>query len=125
MHAERVLICLEVHFGGQLVEYERNMVRARHGEEQSAGLWRIEMANAHAHAAAEQEAAVARCRFLAAARAHAENRCERLEEDFVRERDRAAVAEHAFADLGRQLREEHFNGLVNFKTIGAWQSGRA
>ena len=48
--------------------------------------------------AVEQEAAVARCRFLAAAaldnaRAHAENRCEQLEEGFVRERDRAAVAE--------------------------------
>ena len=46
------------------------------------------MANAHAHTAAEQEAAVARCRFLAAAaldnaRVHAENRCERLEEGFV------------------------------------------
>ena len=79
MHAERALICLEEHFGSQLVEYERNMAQARHDEEQSAGLWRIEMANAHAQAAAEQEAAVARCRFLAAAaldnaRAHAENR---------------------------------------------------
>ena len=30
MHAERVLICLEERFGSQLVEYERNMVRARH-----------------------------------------------------------------------------------------------
>ena len=111
MHAERALICLEEHFGSQLVEYERNMVRAPHDEEQSARLWRIEMANAHAQAAAEYEAAVVRCRFLAAAaldnaRAHAENRCERLEEDFVRERDRAAVAELAFADLGVQLREE-------------------
>ena len=82
MHTERALICLEEHFGSQLVEYERNMVRARYGEEQSAGLWRIEMANAHAQPAAEQEAAVARCRFLAAAaldnaRVHAENRCER------------------------------------------------
>ena len=67
MHAERALICLEEHFGSQLVKYERNMVRARHDEEQSTGLWRTEMANAHAHAAAEQEAAVARYRFLAAA----------------------------------------------------------
>ena len=88
MHSERALICLEDHFGSQLVEYERNMVRTRHGEEQSAGLWRTEMANTHAHAAAEQEAAVARCRSLAAAafdnaRPHAENRCERLEESFV------------------------------------------
>ena len=86
-------------------------MRARHGEEQSAGLWRIEMANAHAQAAAEQEAAVARCRFLAAAaldnaRVHAENRCERLEEGFVRERDRAAVAALVLADRGAQLREE-------------------
>ena len=28
MHAERALICLEEHLGSQLVEYERNMVRA-------------------------------------------------------------------------------------------------
>ena len=59
MRGERVLICLEERFGSQLVEYEWNMVRARYGEEQSAGLWRIEMANAHAHAASKQEAAVA------------------------------------------------------------------
>ena len=68
------------------------MVRARHDEEQSAGLWRIEMANAHAQAAAGHHAALARCRFLAAAaldnaRDHAEHCCERLEEGFVRERD--------------------------------------
>ena len=102
MHAERALICLEVHFGGQLVEYERNMVRARHSEEQSAGLWRIEIANPHAHAAAEQEGAEVRCRFLAAAaldnvRVHAEHRCERLEEGFIRDRDRTAVAELVLA----------------------------
>ena len=106
MHAERAL-----HFGSQLVEYERNMVRARHDEEQSVGLWRIEMANALAQAAAEHEAAVARCRFLVAAaldnaRVHAENRCERLEEGSTRERDRAAVAELVLADRGVLLREE-------------------
>ena len=94
MHAERALICLEERFGSQLVEYERNMLLAGHGEEESAGLWRIEMA-----------------KFLAAAaldngRAHAENRYERLEEGFVRERDRAAVADAVLADLGVQLREE-------------------
>ena len=102
---------MEEHLGSQLVEYERNMVRARHGEEQSAGLRRIEMANARAQAATKQEAAVARCRSSAAAAldnaiAHAENRCERLEEDFVRERDRAAIADLVLADLGAQLREE-------------------
>ena len=111
MHAERALLFLEEHFGSQLVEYERNMVRARHDEEQFAGLWRIEMANAHAQAAAEQDAAVDRCRLLAAAAfddvsAHAENRCERLEEGFVRERDCSAVADVVLADLGVQLREE-------------------
>ena len=63
------------------------------------------MASARAQAAAEQEAAVARCRSSAAAAldnvgAHAENRCERLEEGFVRERDRAAVAELVLADWG-------------------------
>ena len=111
MHAERALICLEEHFGSQLVEFERNMVRARHGEEQSAGLRRIEMANAHAQATAEQEAAVARCRFLAAAALdnalfHAEHCCERLEEGFIRERDCAAVDELVFAEKGVLLREE-------------------
>ena len=69
------------------------------------------MANAHAQATAEQEAAVARCRFLAAAaldnaRVHAEHCCERLEEGFIRERDRAAVAELVLADRGVLLREE-------------------
>ena len=81
IRAERVLVRLEEHFGSQLVKHERNMVRARHGDEQSAGLWRMKMANAHEQAAAEQEAAVGRCRFSAAAaldnaRVHAENRCE-------------------------------------------------
>ena len=52
------------------------------------------MANARAQAAAEH------------ARANAENRCERLEEGFVRERDRAAVAELVLADWRAQLREE-------------------
>ena len=79
-------------------------VRARH-EEHSAGLRRIEMANARAQAAKEEEAAVACCRSSAAAaldtaRAHAENRCERLEEGFIRERDRAAVAELVLSDQG-------------------------
>ena len=50
------------------------------------------------------------CEMFAAAldnaRAHAENRCERLEEGFVRERDRAAVAELVLADMGVLLREE-------------------
>ena len=65
----------------------------------------------YVQAAAEQEAAVARCRSSVAAaldnsRAHAENRCERLEEGFVRERDRVAVAELALADWEAQLWEE-------------------
>ena len=60
---------------------QEELVRARHGEEQSTGLRRLELANARAQAAAEQETAVARCRSSAAAaldnaRAHAENRCE-------------------------------------------------
>ena len=54
---------------------------------------------------------MARCRFLAAAvldnaRVHSENRCERLEEGFIRERDCSAVADVVLADLGVQLREE-------------------
>ena len=78
-------------------------MRARHSEKYSVGLWKIEMANARAQAATEQEVAVARCRSSAAAaldnaRVHAENRCERLEEGFVRERDRAAVSELVLAD---------------------------
>ena len=105
--AHRELISAEGSSAYRQARVQEELVRARHGEEQSAGLWRIEMANAHAQAAAEQEAAVARCRFLAAAaldneRAHAENRCELLEEGFVRERDRAAVLAHK----GAQLREE-------------------
>ena len=122
IRAELVLVRLEEHFGCQLVEHERNMVRARHGDEQFAGLWRMKMANAHAHAAAEQEAAVARCRFLAAAalddaRAHAENRCERLEEDFVRERDSAAVADLVLAGRGAQLRGEAHRELISIEVF--------
>ena len=54
---------------------------------------------------------MALCRSSAAAaldnaRAHAENHCERFEEGFVRERDRAAVADLVLADMGAQLREE-------------------
>ena len=75
--AHRELISVEGSSAYRQARVQEELVRARHGEEQSAGLWRIEMANAHAQAAAEQEAAVARCRFLAAAaldnaRAHAE-----------------------------------------------------
>ena len=40
------------------------------------------------------------------ASAHAENRCERLEEGFVRERDCSAVADVVLADLGVQLWEK-------------------
>ena len=109
--AHRELISVKGSSAYRQARVQEELVRARHGEEQFAGLWRIEMANAHAQAAAEQEAAVAHCRFLAAAaldnaRAHAENRCERLEEGFVRERDLAAVAELVLADRGAQLREE-------------------
>ena len=109
--AHRELISVDGSSAYRQARVQEELVRARHGEEQSAGLWRTERANAHAQAAAEQEAAVARCRFLAAAaldnaRAHAENRCERIEEGFIRERDRAAVAELALADRGAQLREE-------------------
>ena len=51
-----------------------------------------------AQAVAEEEAVVARCESLTAAAlentcAGADNRCERLEDGFIRERDRAAVAE--------------------------------
>ena len=86
-------------------------MQARHGEEYSVGLWKTAVANARAQAAAEQEVAVARCRSSAAvaldnARARAENHCERLEEGFVLERDRAAVADLVLADMGAQLRDE-------------------
>ena len=67
-----------------------------------------------------QDAALARCRFLAAAaldnaRVHAENRCERLEDGFVRERDRAAAAELVLADGGAQLREEARRELISIE----------
>ena len=92
----RKLISVEGSSAYRQARVQEELVRARHGEEQSAGLWRIEMANAHALAAAA----------LDNARAHAENRCERPEEGFVRERDRASVAELVLADRGSQLREE-------------------
>ena len=78
--AHRELISVEGSSAYRQARVQEELVRARHGEEHFAGLWRIEMANAHAQATAEQEAAVARCRFLAAsaldnARVHAEKRC--------------------------------------------------
>ena len=108
--AHRELISVEGSSASRQARVQEEL-RARHGEEHSAGLWKIEMANARAQAATEQEAAVARCRSSAAAaldnaRAHAGNHCERLEEGFVRERDRAAVADLVLADMGAQLREE-------------------
>ena len=109
--AHRELISVEGSSTSRQARVQEELVRARHSEEYSVGLWKIEMANARAQAATEQEVAVARCRSSAAAgldnaRVHAENRCERLEEGFVRERDRAAVAELVLADRGAQLREE-------------------
>ena len=49
------------------------------------------------------------------ARAHTKKRCERLEEGFVRERDRAAVAELVLADQGAQLREEAHRELISIE----------
>ena len=108
--AHRELISVEGSSASQ-ARVQEELARARHGEEDSTGLWKTEMANARAQAATEQEAAVARCRSSAAAaldnaRAHAENHCERLEEGFVRERDRAAVTDLVLSDMGAQLREE-------------------
>ena len=109
--AHRGLISVEGSSASRQARVQEELVRARHGEEHSVGMWKTEMTNARAQAAAEHEAAVARCRSSSAAaldnaRDHAENRCERLEEGFVRERDRAAVAELVLTDQGAQLREE-------------------
>ena len=41
--------------------------------------------------------------------------CERLEEGFVRERDRAAAAELVLADGGAQLREEAHRELISIE----------
>ena len=88
--AHRELISVEGSSASRQARVQEELARARHGEEHSTGLWRIELANARAQAATEQEAAVARCRSSGAAtlvdvRAHAESRCEQLEEGFVRE----------------------------------------
>ena len=109
--AHRELISVERSSASRHARVQEELVRARHGEEYSVGLWKTEMANARAQAATEQEIAVARCRSSAAAaldnaRAHAENRCERLEESFACERDRAAVADLVLADMAAQLRDE-------------------
>ena len=109
--AHRELISVEGSSASRQARVQEELVRARHGEEYSVGLSKTEMANARAQAATEQEVAVARCRSSAAAalgnaRAHAENHCERLEEGFARERDRAAVADLVLADMAAQLRDE-------------------
>ena len=107
----RELISVEGSSASRQARVQEELTRARHGEEYSVGLWKTEMANARAQAATEQEVAVARCRSSAAAaldnaRAHAENHCERLEEGFTRERDRAAVADLVLEDMAAQLRDE-------------------
>ena len=71
-----------------------------------------------------EEHAREHCEMFAAAldnaRAHAENRCERLEEGFVRERDRAAVAELVLADRGAQLRGEAHRELISIEVLNDW-----
>ena len=109
--AHREMIFVEGSSASRQAHVQEELVRARHGEEYSVGLWKIEMANARAQTATEQEVAVARCRSSAAAAldnacAHTENHCERLEEGFVRESDRAAVADLVLADVEAQLRQE-------------------
>ena len=84
------------------------------------------MANARAQAATEQEVAVTRCLSSAAAaldnaRVHAENHCERLEEGFAREGDRAAVADFVLPDMAAQLRDEGYG--VRTSRHGAWHAG--
>ena len=61
----RELISAEGSSASRQARVQEELVRARHGEEHSVGLWKIEIANARAQATTEQEAAVARCRFLA------------------------------------------------------------
>ena len=62
-------------------------------------------------------AAVARCRSSEAAaldnaHAQAENRCGRLEEGFVRERDRAGVAEDTALGMQARLQVSRGSGLA-------------
>ena len=81
--AHRELISVEGSSSFCQARVQEELVRARHCEEYSIGMWKTEMADARAQAATEQEVAVARCRSSAAAaldnaRAHAENHCERL-----------------------------------------------
>ena len=64
--AHRELISVEGSSASRQARVQEELVRARHGEEYSVGLWKTEMANARAQAAAEQEVAVARCRSSAA-----------------------------------------------------------
>ena len=125
--ASRELISVEGSSASRQARVQEELVRARHGEEHSAGLWKIEMANVRAQAATEQEAAVARCRFSATAaldnvRVHAENRCERLEEGFVRERDRAAVADLVLCGYGSPVAGRAGHNL-RISRYGAWHAG--
>ena len=133
--AHRELISVEGSSAYREARVQEELVRPRHSEEHSAGLWRIELANARAQAAAGQEAAVARCRSSAAAvlddvRAHAKNRCERLEEGFVRERDRAAVAEDTALGMQDQVDEfveqyaESTKGVIHRESSDVKMHGR-
>ena len=109
--AHRELVSVEGSSASRRARVQEELVRARHDDEHSVGLWKMELADARAQAVAEQEAAVTCCRSSAAAvlddvRARTKHRCERLEKGFVSERDRAAVAEDTA--LGMQAQADEF-----------------
>ena len=109
--AHRELVSAEGSSASRQARVQEELVRARHDEEHSVGLWKIELADPRAQAVAEQEAAVTCCRSSAAAvlddiRARTKHRCERLEKGFVSERDRAAVVEDTA--LGMQAQVDEF-----------------
>ena len=79
--AHRELISVEGSSAYRQARVQEELVRPRHSEEHSVGLWRREVGNARAQASAGREAAVARCRSSAGAvlddvRAHTEILCE-------------------------------------------------
>ena len=56
--AHRELISVEGSSDSRQARVQEELVRARHGEEYSVGLWKTEVANARAQTATEQEVAV-------------------------------------------------------------------
>ena len=82
---------------GWMVEYERNMVQVRHGEEQSAGLTKIEMAKAHMQAGFGSDHSLATHHFWRRTQSNTRGSTKKVDDD-----EACAGVENAGQTTGQQ-----------------------